>query len=223
MMNVYLVRHGETEFNIAKRIQGWSDSPLTEKGKEKVAQTGQLFQAAHIQFDAAFCSTSFRAEHTTNIILDAVQQNHLNINKLDELREFHFGQFEGKDGNDLHRLLAKQNGFGDDVHAWLKAYRYGNQHLLAQSIQSLDASAENEQLFHQRLQRAWYKIIGQGLPESNILVVSHGMSIVAMLKAIDAQSTIYKSPPNASVTHLTFSPQQGLRLQSKVGEALLDA
>lgn len=222
MMNIYLVRHGETEFNIARRIQGWSDSPLTAKGKEQVAFTGLLFQAAKIQFDTAFCSSSLRAQRTANIILAATEQSELSLNKLDDLREFHFGQFEGKSGDDLHAQLAKKNGFGKDVRAWLNAYRYGDQPLLAQSIQELDPSAENDLLFYRRLQKAWHQIIGQSQPDSTVLVVSHGMSIVAMLKAIDPECTIYKSPNNAGITHLTFTPQQGLRLQGKVGEALCE-
>lgn len=222
MMNIYLVRHGETEFNITQRVQGWTDSPLTEKGKEAVKATGKRFQAANIQFDAAFCSTSFRTEHTAKIILNTIKQSHLAIQPLNELREFHFGQYEGKSGNELHTQLALQNGYGSDIHAWLKAYRYGEHPLLAQTIQQLDKSAENEQLFQQRLQQAWHKIIGQSQPNSTVLVVSHGMSIVSMLKAIDPNSTIYKSPNNASITHLSFTPQEGLRLKSKVGQALIE-
>ena len=33
-LNLYLVRHGQTYFNIYNKLQGWSNSPLTEKGKE---------------------------------------------------------------------------------------------------------------------------------------------------------------------------------------------
>ena len=41
---VILIRHGETEWNVAKRFQGHKDSDLTENGKQQVAALGTRFQ-----------------------------------------------------------------------------------------------------------------------------------------------------------------------------------
>ncbi|EOL8958616.1 2,3-diphosphoglycerate-dependent phosphoglycerate mutase GpmB [Cronobacter dublinensis] len=51
MLQVYLVRHGETQWNAERRIQGQSDSPLTEKGEHQamqVAQRAKAFGITHI-------------------------------------------------------------------------------------------------------------------------------------------------------------------------------
>ena len=40
-LKLYIVRHGETQWNVEKRFQGQTDSDLTEKGKKKVEKTGE--------------------------------------------------------------------------------------------------------------------------------------------------------------------------------------
>ena len=48
MLQVYLVRHGETEWNVARRIQGQSDSPLTAMGVRQAQQVAERVQSAGI-------------------------------------------------------------------------------------------------------------------------------------------------------------------------------
>lgn len=40
---IYIVRHGQTQFNVEKRCQGWKDSPLTQKGREQAKKGPRLF------------------------------------------------------------------------------------------------------------------------------------------------------------------------------------
>lgn len=49
-LKLYIVRHGETQWNVEKRFQGQTDSDLTEKGKEKVGKTGE--ELKNILFNA---------------------------------------------------------------------------------------------------------------------------------------------------------------------------
>ena len=44
MTRLYLMRHGQTLFNTLNRIQGWCDSPLTEKGREQARQVRAYFE-----------------------------------------------------------------------------------------------------------------------------------------------------------------------------------
>ena len=67
-LNVYLVRHGQTYYNIYNKLQGWSNSPLTQKGMQDARNAGE--KLAKIHFDAAFCSDTTRAEATIQTILD---------------------------------------------------------------------------------------------------------------------------------------------------------
>ena len=53
MLQVYLVRHGETVWNAARRIQGQSDSPLTEKGEQ---------QGARLQINPRWPGSKYRAQ-----------------------------------------------------------------------------------------------------------------------------------------------------------------
>lgn len=41
---IYIVRHGQTQFNVEKRCQGWKDSPLTQKGREQAKKVRDYFQ-----------------------------------------------------------------------------------------------------------------------------------------------------------------------------------
>ena len=89
---LYLMRHGETEFNVRKKIQGWCDSPLTEIGiqQAKIAET--YFSNNRIEIDHAYSSTSERASDT----LEIMTGNQMPYQHLKGLKEWHFGAFEGE-------------------------------------------------------------------------------------------------------------------------------
>ena len=61
MKNLYIMRHGETLFNVQKRTQGWSDSPLTEKGIADAKAASQFMrefcQKNDLVFDHFYAST----------------------------------------------------------------------------------------------------------------------------------------------------------------------
>ena len=87
---IYLVRHGETEWNVENRMQGHLDSALTENGIKQIEGTANKLK--DIKFDAIFSSDLSRTQKTAEIIkLDRdilIQTSHL-------LRERSFGSFEG--------------------------------------------------------------------------------------------------------------------------------
>ncbi len=69
-MQLYLVRHGETDWNLARRIQGSTDIPLNATGRAQAASTGALL--ARRQWDAIYASPLSRAFDTASIIADEV-------------------------------------------------------------------------------------------------------------------------------------------------------
>lgn len=85
---LYLVRHGQTLFNVQKRIQGWCDSPLTDLGIQQAKAVGQYFQDNHIVIDHAYCSTSERACDTLENIVD------IPYTRLKNLKEMNYGALE---------------------------------------------------------------------------------------------------------------------------------
>lgn len=69
MLQVYLVRHGETQWNAERRIQGQSDSPLTAKGESQAVQVGERVRTYGITHVIA--SDLGRTRRTAEIIADA--------------------------------------------------------------------------------------------------------------------------------------------------------
>ena len=61
------MRHGETLFNVQHKIQGWCDSPLTEKGIKQAQKARDYFSKKGITFDHAYCSTSERCSDTLEL------------------------------------------------------------------------------------------------------------------------------------------------------------
>lgn len=87
---LYLVRHGETLFNVRRVMQGWIDSPLTELGREQAARVGRYFKHEGITFDHAYASTLARTHQTIEAITD------MPFERDPGLREMHFGEFEAE-------------------------------------------------------------------------------------------------------------------------------
>ncbi|MFD1901545.1 histidine phosphatase family protein [Enterococcus termitis] len=87
---LYLMRHGETLFNQQKKIQGWCDSPLTEKGIKQAQIAGNYFKEHDITFDSAYASTSERASDTLE------QVTSMPYDRVKGLKEWNFGRFESE-------------------------------------------------------------------------------------------------------------------------------
>ena len=68
ILHLHLVRHGQTYFNRYNRLQGWSNSPLTESGVADAVKAGERLKG--LTFAAAYCSDTTRAQQTAEKILD---------------------------------------------------------------------------------------------------------------------------------------------------------
>lgn len=86
---LYLMRHGQTLFNLQHKIQGWCDAPLTPLGIKQAQIASEYFN--DITIDHAYSSTSERACDTLEIITD------MPYKRFKGLKEWNFGAFEGKD------------------------------------------------------------------------------------------------------------------------------
>ena len=91
MRTIYLVRHGQTLFNVRHKIQGTCDSPLTALGRKQAEAVYQYFLQKNIKFDAAFCSTQERASDTLEIITG----KQLPYTQIKDLHEKSHGEYEG--------------------------------------------------------------------------------------------------------------------------------
>ncbi|MBE5955467.1 MAG: histidine phosphatase family protein [Lachnospiraceae bacterium] len=93
-MKLYLVRHGETEWNHLRKMQGQMDIPLNEYGIELAEKTAEGMK--DIKFDRIFASPLVRAKKTAEFI---AENNHIDVETDDRLKEINFGEGEGSDIN----------------------------------------------------------------------------------------------------------------------------
>jgi uncharacterized phosphatase len=97
MTDLVLVRHGETEWNRLQRVQGRTDIPLNETGREQARATAQRLTGEH--FDAVVASPLSRAAETARIIADGLGLGPVEL--VDDLVERHYGEAEGMTGQDI--------------------------------------------------------------------------------------------------------------------------
>ena len=86
LKNIYLIRHGETDWNRDKRFQGQTDIPLNQTGREQASSLVSLMN--QLKIEAAFSSDLSRAYETAQI---ALSDSRLTIIKDYRLRETNIG------------------------------------------------------------------------------------------------------------------------------------
>jgi broad specificity phosphatase PhoE len=92
----YYLRHGETDYNVQKILQGHSDIPLNATGREQAQKAAQIL--ARHPIDRIIASPLLRAAETAQIINTVLQKP---INYDDRLKERNFGLFEGLNGEQV--------------------------------------------------------------------------------------------------------------------------
>ena len=93
---IYIIRHGQTEMNNRKALQGRSDLPLNGIGLAQAEETGLKFMKSGIRFDHVFTSPLVRAVKTAELIAPDVEP------RVDErLIEMDYGPYEGTDLTNL--------------------------------------------------------------------------------------------------------------------------
>ncbi|MFC0295915.1 histidine phosphatase family protein [Geobacillus jurassicus] len=99
MTTLYLTRHGETKWNVEKRMQGWQDSPLTEKGRQDAMRLGKRLEA--VELAAIYASTSGRALETAELVRG---DRLIPIYQDERLREIQLGDWEGKTHDEIRQM-----------------------------------------------------------------------------------------------------------------------
>lgn len=110
MTDLVLVRHGETEWNRLQRVQGRTDIPLNDTGRQQARATALRLTGEH--FDAVVASPLSRAAETAQIIADGLRIGPVEL--VDDLVERHYGEAEGMTGMDIEarwggRLEAQES------------------------------------------------------------------------------------------------------------------
>jgi probable phosphoglycerate mutase len=153
---VLFIRHGETDWNRIKRIQGHIDIPLATTG---IAQAGQLARRllreskAGARLDAVYCSDLLRAQQTAKPFANALG---LSLNLNEGLRERWYGDFQGHDSEEIRA-------------------KYPAEYAVWQSHDPDFAppGGESQRAFSQRVLRAVEPIV-KAHPDGRIACVAHG-------------------------------------------------
>ncbi len=101
MLTLWIVRHGQTDWNVFRLVQGWTDIPLNTTGREQAIKLKDYITG--IRFHKVFSSDLTRAYETAKIL---VGNNTSNIKTTQALRERCFGLAEGKPRRELETKFA---------------------------------------------------------------------------------------------------------------------
>ena len=90
-MKIYLVRHGQTDWNYQKKIQGQQDVDINEQGIRQAEKLAEILK--NVPFEYAVCSPLTRAHHTAEILL---KYHSVPLSYDERLKEIYLGEWEGK-------------------------------------------------------------------------------------------------------------------------------
>ena len=156
MIKIYLIRHGQTQSNVDRLMQGWADTPLTPLGLQQGQRLGE--QLRSVPFSKIYCSPSPRAYQTASLI-NVFQQTEIIPTK--GLKEMHFGQLELKkepEGKTWQQLLLRD---------WT------------------DIGGNNVDIVAKQMHTTMDTIVHTAKDNTNILCVTHCFSILSFLSIID--------------------------------------
>jgi broad specificity phosphatase PhoE len=113
---IFLVRHGETEWNLKRRYQGWGDSPLTARGVAQGEAIGQrLARMPEAQGVPVVSSPLGRARRTAALIQTA-RGDGTPLRFDERLKEISIGSWDGLDRNEIEALA--RGIFGGNDREW---------------------------------------------------------------------------------------------------------
>lgn len=204
-LNLYVVRHGQTYFNIYNKLQGWSNAPLTEKGIQGAVTTGQ--KLAGIHFSAAYSSDTTRAQDTANIILkENNSAEGITLITSPFIREQFYGSFEGDDMD----VVWEKVGAPYNMHTFKELVENFSLAKIRELMKAADPrhDAENNAEYWQRVEQGFTLIANNPVlhDNDNVLLISHGNTILSLLERYgDGKFDTRVRPDNGSITKMELT------------------
>lgn len=230
--DIYLVRHGQTEANIEGWMSGWSETELTEVGIAQAQAAGEALSDASIT--KVLSSDLSRAHHTAKLVSKGARGGEVAL--VPELREWHFGRFEGSPQTEMWGPVFGELGVPVSSSYLATATFWDNMDLLRErgmgepdlmdALAALDTSGEaaNWEQYMARVHSA-IDLISQGAREaagSNgaLVAVTHGAITRTLLPTMDPSGYDGQRIGNASISHLSY--REGVFKVQRVGVDPLD-
>ena len=164
-MSILLARHGETDWNIAKRVQGTTDIPLNENGIKQAEFLCGNLERDNVNLCRIYSSCQRRALTTAEIV--GARYN-VSVKVIQGLEEMNFGIFEGHTWDEVEML------YPDELKKWQSDKRYNR-----------TPNGESYQDLLERLFSAFNRIMKEVEDDINlgrdILIITHGAVIMSLL------------------------------------------
>lgn len=194
-MRIYMLRHGETDWNKAHRFQGRIDIPLNDYGRELAVVTRDNWPI--INYDRVYCSPLCRASETAHIVLEGRPEEAL-IQIDERIIEFSFGVCEGLDIDEAGN---------DPNHPMYNLLHHPEAYVPNEGGESFDDMiARGRRFFEDEI----FPLEKQGV--KNILLVAHGALIRALVCALGLKTVkeFWKTPyKNCCLTTLDIVDGKG--------------
>ena len=187
-MEIYFVRHGQTIWNVEKRFQGLSDSPLTELGITQAKLLGEKLK--DIKFDKFYSTSLKRANDTAKYIKGNREQE---VEIFDDFVEISMGDMEGIQQEEFKKLYPEQ----------VKNFFFNQ-------LEYNPSSFKGESFLEvrERVIKGLNKFVELNKNYERVLVVSHGATLKTLLHYISGKdiSTLSDEsiPKNTSYTIVKY-------------------
>lgn len=192
-----MVRHGQSEWNLANKFTGWVDVDLSDQGIEEAIEAGKKIKEAGIVFDHAHTSILKRAIKTCNYVLEYSEQLFVPVEKSWRLNERHYGALQG-----LNKAETAEKYGDEQVHIWRRSYdtlpptlseEAQEKQLNMRQFKNLPKDvipvAENLKITLERALPYFFdNIAPQLLKDETVLIAAHGNSLRALAKHIEGIS-----------------------------------
>ena len=166
---LFLVRHGESEWNATGQWSGTSDVHLDDKGFDEATKFGLKFKENNMRIDLAYCSEQMRTRETIEGILNASQQFDVDVIHNESINERDYGDYTGKNKWEMKELLG-DDAFNELRRGWDVPVPNG----------------ETLKMVYDRVLPFYLDTIMPNLRDGkNVLIVGHGNSIRALMKYIE--------------------------------------
>jgi 2,3-bisphosphoglycerate-dependent phosphoglycerate mutase len=112
-----LVRHGQSEWNVAGLFTGRTEVALTDTGENEAREAGRKLKAQDVRFDVGFTSTLGRARRTLDLILGEMGQTEISVIADARLDERDYGDLTGLSWDDARKRWGEEQ-----VRLWRRSY-----------------------------------------------------------------------------------------------------
>jgi len=193
MLELVLLRHGQSVWNLENRFTGWTDVDLSDQGIREAHEAGRLLKAEGYTFDVAYTSVLRRAIRTLWIILDDLDLMWIPVHCSWRLNERHYGTLQGFN----KKATADKYGL-EQVHSWRRSYNTSpppmaetdprNPNHDPRYLHLKDELPKTESLRDtlNRVLPYWQEVIIPNLSQGKKVIVSaHGNSLRALVKHLD--------------------------------------